>query len=438
MFKTFSVNELAPGMMVSKVLEQHGPVKIRKVGMIRSQDMIKGLSEMGVTQVEVDLSQSLGLEDDAQSEVPEAISTIDGTHTTKVADETATQRLVASNKRVADVDRQLSQQFHRSLFLPAVEQMPSKWSLYGKPYAILAGCVVVGFCIGLILSATALHGTSWLFGSNEAPIVSNESIAEREAKQELNIEPAQGGASESPQGLSTQTDGLAQPAPELVQAPAQAVVDDIVQQDVVQQDVVQQGAAQQEAPQQQAIQQEAGQNEPPALVSINGVIVEEGQQVLGYQNTNAQATAPQEPIANNVSSSNVNNKPIQGNPSASSNISSEDLLRRIQEAANDIDKQSSSEPEPYEAERASEARTYNDVLRIDQLSPAVLTQMPGMSFSAHMYASNPIDRWVRVNGKRLGEGDYISDDLQLLRIEPDRVILSFKGDDFRMNALSDW
>ena len=143
-------------------------------------------------------------------------------------------------------------------------------------------------------------------------------------------------------------------------------------------------------------------------------------------------------FANNVSSSKPNNKPIQGNPSASSNISSEDLLRRIQEAANDIDKQSSSEPEPYEPERASEARTYNDVPRIDQLSPAVLTQMPGMSFSAHMYASNPIDRWVRVNGKRLGEGDYISDDLQLLRIEPDRVILSFKGDDFRMNALSDW
>lgn len=420
MFKIYSVAELAPGMMVSKVLEQHGPVKIRKVGMIRSQDMIKGLSEMGVTQVEVDLSQSLGLEDDEQNQAPEIKATAKGTDVHEAVDKTATQRLVASNKRVADVDRQLSQQFHRSLFLPAVEQMPSKWSLYGKPYAILALCIAVGFCVGLTLSASAVHGSSWFFGSNEVLVETNANAEKLKAKPESNTEQAQKVQSEVEESRTeTQSDEAQSEAPtEQMLAPQQEKVQETVNV---------------------AAQVPAKQEEPPALVSINGVIVEEGQQVLGYQNPSSSPAKPQVPISNNNTASNrANTKPIQGNPSAASVVSSEDLLRRIQEAANDIDNRGSSEPELYEPERATQARNYNDVPRIDQLSPAVLTQMPGMSFSAHMYASNPIDRWVRVNGKRLGEGDFISDELQLLRIEPDRVILSFKGDDFRMNALSDW
>ena len=47
-----------------------------------------------------------------------------------------------------------------------------------------------------------------------------------------------------------------------------------------------------------------------------------------------------------------------------------------------------------------------------------------MAFSAHMYSSERPERWVRVNGRRLVEGDFIAENLQLVNIEPQKVILS--------------
>jgi len=55
-----------------------------------------------------------------------------------------------------------------------------------------------------------------------------------------------------------------------------------------------------------------------------------------------------------------------------------------------------------------------------------------------MYASNPQDRWVRVNGRRLSEGDLITEDLSIVEIAPENIVLTFKGSRFTMNALSDW
>ena len=55
-----------------------------------------------------------------------------------------------------------------------------------------------------------------------------------------------------------------------------------------------------------------------------------------------------------------------------------------------------------------------------------------------MYASDPAERWVRVNGKQRGEGDWIADEVQIVNIEGQRVILTFQGEVFSMAALTDW
>jgi general secretion pathway protein B len=122
-----------------------------------------------------------------------------------------------------------------------------------------------------------------------------------------------------------------------------------------------------------------------------------------------------------------------GNNASDNESLNRDLLRRIQAAAQDVD----SEPASAKPQ-ALKVTDLNDLPRIDQLSPALLTQMPAMSFSAHMYASNPRDRWVRVNSQRLGEGDVIANNVVLKRIESEKVVLEYKGQEFTMNALSDW
>jgi len=55
-----------------------------------------------------------------------------------------------------------------------------------------------------------------------------------------------------------------------------------------------------------------------------------------------------------------------------------------------------------------------------------------------MYASRPADRWVRVNGRQIGEGDWIADRVQIVNIEAQRVVLSFEDELFTMAALTDW
>jgi general secretion pathway protein B len=80
----------------------------------------------------------------------------------------------------------------------------------------------------------------------------------------------------------------------------------------------------------------------------------------------------------------------------------------------------------------------DNVPRVDQLPASTLSRLPPMVFAAHMYSSNEADRWVRVNNRRLSEGDNIDSNVQIVTIEPQHVVLSFQGIKFRMNALSDW
>jgi general secretion pathway protein B len=76
--------------------------------------------------------------------------------------------------------------------------------------------------------------------------------------------------------------------------------------------------------------------------------------------------------------------------------------------------------------------------RVSELPEHILVQLPAMVFSAHMFSSNDEDRWVRVNNRRLQEGSSIDNNVTIIKIEPQFVVLSFRGTQFRMNALTDW
>jgi general secretion pathway protein B len=427
MLKQIAVSELTPGMMVTRVVEQSGPVKIRKVGFIRSPDMIKGLKEMGVTLVEVNLDESLNVEFEAETLDS---SEVVGNKTEAVSTKTATQRLVASNKQIADVDRQLSQQFHRSLFLPAVDQMPSKWTLYGKPYALLVAYVVVGLLIGSVSTYTiqSLSTSSQLivyepqklgaaFDSSPSMEVASEQINSDNASSRIEDNPT-GGENITDEGVVADTDSKAIIAAQLTDDLNNANV--LPQQEPLTENKVN-SATVAESVNEQSL--------------VNGVLLEEGQQLLGYQGTDDAISESSNNNASQNSSAQSNNTNIvdSGQSIDEEAIINSELFRRIQRVAEDVDNQP-TEPAP-ELLRVTDL---NELPRIDQLSPAILTQMPAMSFSAHMYASNPQDRWVRVNSTRLGEGDTIANKVLLKRIESEKVVLEYKGTEFTMNALSDW
>ena len=440
MLKQLKVDELTPGMMVTQVIEQHGPVKIRKVGFIRSNDMIRGLTEMGVTLVEVDIGQSLNVE--SADELDEESSVNAGA--ANEVKTTVTQRLVVSDRQIADVDRQLSQQFHRSLFLPAVEHMPSKWMLYGKPYALLFVIIVAGILGGAMASYTAMG----IINTKDTTITSQTNGANESTLQNVQAQTASSNLSEAIQsdnGKSEVTESQNEQAQNKIAPITQSAAAKEVQT-----------STQNEADSNALARNTEAANlakpvaKPPAE-TVNGVALEAGQTVLGYQ------SGVDDDIQANTSNGNNNNNQTDNNTGTNTsrtansnqgqnqssgatgqNTSSGErlnstLLRRIQAAADDVDSQMSS-PEP----ELVKVTDFNTLPRIDQLSPAILTQMPAMSFSAHMYASNPRDRWVRVNSQRLGEGDTIANNVILKRIESEKVVLEYNGKEFTMNALSDW
>jgi general secretion pathway protein B len=442
MLKQLKIQEVKPGMMVTQVIAQNGPVRIRKVGMIKSQAMVIGLTEMGVSIVEVDEAQSLSIESDnaelaASAQIPDSPSM------------TPTQRLMASDKQLSAADRQLSQQFHRSLFMPAIDEMPSRWKLYVKPYVILSFLVIVGFAAGF----SVMHLPQWLAMSKSTQLSeyqASEPKLSEETPQASNI--PENNVQNSEQALSDQ-ESIQPTSSTLESLPSASLAEDESLKPAVESELV------------------ATEKEPEELVqqrqSINGIVLNEGETILGYN-----APEPQSQI-DTVDAGNLSNE-----EQAPSQLSA-DLLRRVNQAAAVVDSESdipvtdieqrslltqqmldevkrqglipvtpsgtaSARAEPLPRPGISEQQPTEQgvqarpMQRIDQLPASVLTQMPAMSFSAHMYASNPTDRWVRVNSRRLSEGDFIVEGLSIVEIAPENIVLSFKGEVFTMNALSDW
>ena len=381
MAERISIDNLSPGMVILQVTEQNGPVKIRKSGLVTSSAMVQGLAEMGVLEVEIDPEQTVEIAPEPQKR-------------------TQTQALLRGQyDKGANFDHALSEQFNRSLFLPTVQGLPSMWKVYGKQAAMVSVLLIGGFGIGF----TAATFDTWFAAlSSKGPVevVNTSPVTEPTNTETGQDEVAQANPQPSPanNAIAPNANGN---APQLannntVQNQPVGVNNVSPDQFAVQQPVAQQPAPQQQYPQQQYAQQQYPQQQYPQ----------------------------QQPAL----------QPLQTQDQASNTSQiSPDLLARFNAAIEELDNR---DPEDFEPE--TKVNVHNDIQRVDQLPARLLTRLPSMIFSTHMYASNKSDRWVRVNGQELGEGDWIADEVQLVAIEPQRVVLSFQGELFTMSALTDW
>ncbi len=69
------------------------------------------------------------------------------------------------------------------------------------------------------------------------------------------------------------------------------------------------------------------------------------------------------------------------------------------------------------------------------LAPASL---PAIHYTGHFYASEPALRWVRMNGKKLMEGDELAPGVTLMQIGPQGVEMAFGQQRQWLNSLTDW
>lgn len=75
---------------------------------------------------------------------------------------------------------------------------------------------------------------------------------------------------------------------------------------------------------------------------------------------------------------------------------------------------------------------------INELNLSEVYWVPDMSYEMHIYASEASERWIRLNGKTLTEGEALVDNLVLLEIRQDQIIWQGNDRRFAQNALQDF
>ena len=373
MLKQIDIQNLRSGMVIVRVTEQNGPVTIKKSGLVTSQDMVQGLIEMGVQQVEVDPDQTVEVQ-------------------APLIKKSATRRMLESNKVTNfQTDDGLSLQFNRSLFLPSAQSIPPAWQFYTKRYLFAAFIALGGF------------GFGWILANYQAVFSllnpqSNQSVVSASVPDVLVVAPVVVPVVEK---RETNVEAVVQIVQPLVQPLAQPLVQPLVQprnpQSVEVASIPKQRVA---VPDEVKLSSEPSSEPSPEFDSLFN---SEPSEVV-------QTVAP---------------------VSASEAKISADVLARFRKAMTEV---ADLPITPASIKRIPS----NKVARIDQLPAWVMNSLPSMAFTAHMYASVESERWVRVNGIRMVEGDKVDDIVEIIRIEPQHVILSYSGQEFSMAALTDW
>ena len=428
-----AIENLMPGMVIVQITKQNGPVKIRKSGLVTSDAMVQGLSEMGVQEVEIDPEQTVEI-------------------APTVHHRTQTQALLrGEHDTTAKFDKSLNEQFNRSLFLPTVEGLPSAWKLYTKQVALFAVVILGGLCIGFS-AATAKRWWPMLTAPASVPVADSESsVSQVEASggasaltttQSSNEAP--GTSSNKSEQVSSNIQGSGQSAG--LNETANTAVNANVSNGVAAQQGTQANAM---VNNQSVGNLAATQNTDLGAVPNTNPITNTNPNTTGTQNrynndvSQRSGVEPRNGYERNSStdsrqieaSGGYEGKVLNEAASQSDVTVSPELMARFNAAVEALDSNAQNNAPPDEQTRV----TIKDELpRVDQLPVRLLTRLPTMNFSAHMYASRPSDRWVRVNGRQIGEGDWIADRVQIVNIEAQRVVLSFENELFTMAALTDW
>ncbi len=64
-------------------------------------------------------------------------------------------------------------------------------------------------------------------------------------------------------------------------------------------------------------------------------------------------------------------------------------------------------------------------------------QIPAFEYQAHIYASEPNKRWIKLNGQELYEGERLGQ-MQVVEILPDMTLMKLADMQFSVKALEDW
>ena len=67
-----------------------------------------------------------------------------------------------------------------------------------------------------------------------------------------------------------------------------------------------------------------------------------------------------------------------------------------------------------------------------------LRLVPSLSFSFHVYASDPARRTIIINGRRLREGQTLNKEIRLINITPEGVVVAYRQHHIALPVINQW
>ena len=81
----------------------------------------------------------------------------------------------------------------------------------------------------------------------------------------------------------------------------------------------------------------------------------------------------------------------------------------------------------------------SDGTDIHQMASDFQDQLPALSYDFHVYSSVAKDRWIRINGEDLVEGQFDSSGkIQVVEIQANRSVFRLGSQSFSLQSLTDW
>ncbi|WP_394176870.1 general secretion pathway protein GspB [Thalassotalea litorea] len=85
-----------------------------------------------------------------------------------------------------------------------------------------------------------------------------------------------------------------------------------------------------------------------------------------------------------------------------------------------------------------DGRQTEEIPLLTQLPNSYRNTIPAIQFSLHMYSSDISSRWLRMNGQDYFEGGMSPEGIVIEEIQPQFVVMRYRGQSFRLPALSSW
>lgn len=77
-------------------------------------------------------------------------------------------------------------------------------------------------------------------------------------------------------------------------------------------------------------------------------------------------------------------------------------------------------------------------IQLESHTRSLSGRLPSLNLQTHMYSSSAERRWVKINDKEVGQGEWVTPEVQLIEVKPQSIVVEFEEQAIEIPALYEW